>query len=404
MIWLQTILGFSRSAPGNRHNTTWLLPREAFQSQLERERMRADRSDSVFSLMIISVRPGRRDEAVERLAGILRGRIRKTDIAGWFDGRRIGVILPETGSAGAYKLASDLSAFYDDERSIPTFDIYTHPSDDHLSPPRAADRDEALVETVAETMVSRAVASADAALVDAPARPDRRARLAKFSAAESRRLTEGSERRPKFVEALLVQPQPFWKRAIDIVGASLGLVALSPVLAVTAIAIKRGSPGPIIFAQKREGLGGQVFTMYKFRTMCTDAEAMKAQLRKFSEQDGPAFKLTNDPRITPLGHFLRKTCIDELPQLWNVLRGEMSLVGPRPLPVDESRNCKSWQRRRLGVKPGLTCIWQVDGGIHVTFDQWMRMDLDYAASRSPARDAKLLWKTFTKVLLRRASR
>jgi lipopolysaccharide/colanic/teichoic acid biosynthesis glycosyltransferase len=144
--------------------------------------------------------------------------------------------------------------------------------------------------------------------------------------------------------------------------------------------------------------------MYKFRTMCVDAEASKAELRQFSEQDGPAFKLTNDPRVTPLGHFLRKTCIDELPQLWNVLRGEMSLVGPRPLPVDESRKCQPWQRRRLAVKPGLTCIWQVEGGISVSFDQWMRMDLRYAAARTPASDAKLLWKTFTKVLLRRASR
>ena len=396
MIWLHRIFGRTRST-ATQQNSHWLLDREQFQSSLERERMRVDRSDSLFSLMVISTREKNAAEAADRLAGVLRGRIRRTDTAGWFDRRRIGVILPDTPSQGAYKLASDLSSFYDDPATVPIFDIYTHPADEQLpsnGTGATKDLEEALVETVSDRG-SRAA--------DRRSRGGHTQTTAQFTRVDR----NGSVRSVLYsrpIESLLVQQQPFWKRAIDIIGASVGLLLLSPLLALTAIVVKRNSPGPIIFAQKREGLGGRIFTMYKFRTMCTDAESMKAQLRKFSEQDGPAFKLTNDPRITPLGHFLRKTCIDELPQLWNVLRGEMSLVGPRPLPVDESRNCRPWQRRRLSVKPGLTCIWQVEGGINVTFDQWMRMDLQYAAARTPARDARLLWKTFTKVLLRRASR
>lgn len=394
MIWLHRIFGLNRDGAAHKH-TAWLLNRESFQAELERERMRVDRNDGVFSLMVITT-PQQNAAAIERLAEVLRGRIRRTDTAGWFDHERVGVILPDTPSQGAYKLASDLSAYYQ-ESARPLFDIYTHPADEHISGGRdeaPAAKDEALVETVS-----------DAAMAGS----DRRASSLRTRAvARSVRIDRQSVPRPALfsrpLESLLIAPQPLWKRAIDIFGASLGLVLLAPLLAVVAQLIKRSSPGPIIFAQKREGIGGRIFTMYKFRTMCTDAEALKAQLRKFSEQDGPAFKLTNDPRVTPLGRFLRKTCIDELPQLWNVLRGDMSLVGPRPLPVDESRNCRPWQRRRLAVKPGLTCIWQVEGGIDVTFDEWMRMDLQYAASRHPVGDARLLWKTFTKVLMRRASR
>lgn len=401
MTWLSRIFGRAPAAP--QHGcSAWLLDREAFQAALERERMRADRSDRVFSLMVIAPREGATAEAVERLAQVLRSRIRKTDTAGWFDRRHVGVILPETPAQGALKLASDLFAFYDDPSAVPIFDIYTHPADEQLpGPPSRSQeaREEALVGTVAQDAFIQSAGNSERR-----SKGVKRSHGANFSRLDSAPAVRASIHAARPMEGLLIQAQPAWKRAVDIVGAGVGLALLSPLLAATAVLIKRNSPGPIIFAQQREGLGGRVFTMYKFRTMCTDAEALKAQLRQFSEQDGPAFKLTNDPRITPLGHFLRKTCIDELPQLWNVLRGEMSLVGPRPLPVDESRGCKPWQRRRLAVKPGLTCIWQVEGGINVTFEQWMRMDLQYAAARTPARDARLLWKTFTKVLLRRASR
>ena len=196
---------------------------------------------------------------------------------------------------------------------------------------------------------------------------------------------------------------PWWKRAIDIVGAGTGLVVLSPVLLVAAVAIKLSSPGPILFRQKREGLGGRQFDIFKFRTMDVDAEARQASLRDVSEQDGPAFKLKNDPRITKVGATLRKSCIDELPQLVNVLVGQMSLVGPRPLPVSESAACSPWQRVRLTVLPGLTCTWQARGGRNVSFDQWMRMDLDYIKNRGFVSDVRLIFETAFIAILQRGS-
>ena len=181
------------------------------------------------------------------------------------------------------------------------------------------------------------------------------------------------------LQELLVRRMPLWKRAIDFVGAAFGLLLLSPLFMTVAAAIKLTSPGPVVFKQRRAGLGGRPFTIYKFRTMCVDAEAKKKALRALSEQDGPAFKLTHDPRVTRIGRILRKTSIDELPQLWNVLKGDMSLVGPRPLPVDESEGCEQWQKRRLDVTPGLTCIWQIKGRSEVTFAEWVRMDVDVHA-------------------------
>jgi lipopolysaccharide/colanic/teichoic acid biosynthesis glycosyltransferase len=184
----------------------------------------------------------------------------------------------------------------------------------------------------------------------------------------------------------------------------MGLLVLSPVMILSALAIKGTSHGPVIFKQRRAGLGGRPFWIYKFRTMTIDAEAKKAALRSISEQDGPAFKLTNDPRITGIGKFLRETSLDELPQLWNVLKGDMSLVGPRPLPMDESAECEQWQRSRLDVTPGLTCIWQVKGRSRVTFDQWMRMDVNYIRSRNFFHDIKILTQTIPAVLLRKGAR
>jgi lipopolysaccharide/colanic/teichoic acid biosynthesis glycosyltransferase len=136
--------------------------------------------------------------------------------------------------------------------------------------------------------------------------------------------------------------------------------------------------------------------------MCLDAEQKKSELMDRNEQDGPAFKIEHDPRVTPLGRWLRKSCIDELPQLWNVLRGDMTLVGPRPLPPDETAQCQQWEQRRLDVTPGMTCIWQAEGR-RVSFPDWMRMDIRYMQNRSLRQDVILLWKTFLKVICHRAS-
>lgn len=205
------------------------------------------------------------------------------------------------------------------------------------------------------------------------------------------------------LENLFLHPFPTWKRAIDIVGAGCGLVVLSPLLLCIACLIKLTSPGPVLFRQLREGYGGTMFQINKFRTMRVGADAEKAQLQAQSEQDGPAFKMANDPRITVLGSFLRKTCLDELPQLWNVILGDMTLVGPRPLDHRESSKIARWGRRRLNVMPGLTCIWQVHGKSKVTFNEWMRMDIRYSQRVSFGQDMKLVLATMKQVLLRRAS-
>lgn len=184
------------------------------------------------------------------------------------------------------------------------------------------------------------------------------------------------------------------KRLVDIIGASVALLASSPILAIAAIAIKLTSPGPVFFLQERIGLNKRRFKIFKFRTMVPGAERLMAALEKQNEVTGPVFKIRNDPRITPIGKFLRKSSIDELPQLLNVLRGEMSLVGPRPLPVrDYDGFNEDWQRRRFSVKPGITCLWQVNGRSGITFDQWMLLDLQYMDEWSLWLDLKILAKT-----------
>ena len=206
------------------------------------------------------------------------------------------------------------------------------------------------------------------------------------------------------VEELLAFPMPRWKRAIDIVASIFMGIVLSPVLLLATLAIKLTSPGPVIFTQKRSGLGGKPFLIYKFRTMIVGAEKQQQELRKFNEQDGPAFKLTRDPRVTRVGNLLRKTSIDELPQLWNIIKGDMSLVGPRPLPIAEQEGCEQWQRHRLNVTPGITCIWQVKGRSQVTFAEWVRMDVEYMRRRTIVHDLIILFSTIPAVLLRRGAK
>lgn len=186
----------------------------------------------------------------------------------------------------------------------------------------------------------------------------------------------------------------FSKRAIDIVGSIVGLVLLSPILLIVAIAIKLESKGSIIFSQKRIGLKGKEFKMYKLRSMVEDAEKLKKDLMKSNEMSGPMFKMKDDPRVTRVGKFIRKTSIDELPQLVNVLKGDMSLVGPRPSLPKEVKKFKPWMKKRLEVKPGLTCFWQVSGRNNIDFEDWMKLDIKYVEERSFLVDIKLIFKTF----------
>lgn len=205
------------------------------------------------------------------------------------------------------------------------------------------------------------------------------------------------------LEQIFVRRIPLWKRGMDILGAIVGLVVFSPVMLAVTIAIKLTSKGPVIFKQKRAGLGGKPFTFYKFRSMVIDAEDKKKQLMKFNFRTGPVFKMNNDPRITTVGKFIRKSSLDELPQFYNVLRGDMSLVGPRPPTLDEVPQYDSWQNRRLEVKPGITCIWQISARHDSDFDNWVRLDIEYVKKKSLLLDIKILLLTMPAVLSRKGA-
>jgi exopolysaccharide biosynthesis polyprenyl glycosylphosphotransferase len=209
-----------------------------------------------------------------------------------------------------------------------------------------------------------------------------------------------------YLHYLSTRPAPVQyalKRLIDIAASGAALAVLSPLLILTALAIKITSPGPVLFRQTRVGLHGAHFSLFKFRSMVTDAEKLKAKLMKMNEQSGPVFKMKHDPRITGIGRFIRKYSIDELPQLINILRGDMTIVGPRPALPSEVAQYKVWQRRRLSVRPGLTCYWQVGGRNAIGFEEWMRLDLRYVDHWSLSVDMRLILQTFPVVLAGRGA-
>ena len=204
-------------------------------------------------------------------------------------------------------------------------------------------------------------------------------------------------------------PDRLWcllvKRLFDVVFSGIALLMLAPIFAITAIIIKATSKGPVFFRQKRCGLNGRTFILYKFRTMVEGAEARLDELIKHNEMNGPVFKMENDPRLTRVGKFLRKTSLDELPQLWNVFKGEMSLVGPRPPIPKEVEQYDNWQRRRLSMRPGITCLWQVNGRNRIVdFNEWARLDLEYIDNWSLGLDFKILLKTIPAVLFARGAK
>ncbi len=190
------------------------------------------------------------------------------------------------------------------------------------------------------------------------------------------------------------------KRAVDIAASLVGIILLLPVFVLIGLLIRLSSKGPIFFVQNRVGVSGKIFKMYKFRTMVVNAEELKKNLMNQNEMSGPVFKIKQDPRVTRVGRFLRKTSLDELPQLFNVLLNDMSLVGPRPPLMDEVIKYRKWQARRLSVKPGITCIWQVSGRNQISFEEWVRMDIRYIEKRSILFDLLLLVKTIKVVFIR----
>jgi len=189
------------------------------------------------------------------------------------------------------------------------------------------------------------------------------------------------------------------KRALDVAISLLVLGMAMPLIGIAALAIRLSSPGSVLFKQQRIGLNGRTFVLYKFRTMIEDAHARREEVAHLNEMNGPAFKMSNDPRVTPVGRWLRRFSLDEIPQLWNVLKGDMSLVGPRPPIPEEVASYHRWHRRRLSMKPGLTCLWQISGRNQIQdFDHWMKLDLQYIDNWSPSLDLKILLRTIPAVL------
>lgn len=365
--------------------------------------MRCDRHSQFFALIVIQLLPinGMSQAKQMRLvAKALHHKLRMTDEKGLLLKGGLGVMLPMTNVFGARKVqqtivdACELIGIQIDasiftygssetfERGVQNDNRDLHDSDSDFG---------------LECRTQASIHAASHVIMTPQARAIRADGDSQLRSVGSAELNHHST-----VSTTHFCPQyPKWKRATDVVGSLFGLLFAGPVILTAAIAIKATSKGPIFFRQMRTGQFGNPFVMYKLRTMVVDAEELKAKLHALNERDGPAFKIKNDPRVTLVGKFLRSTGIDELPQLWNILIGNMAIVGPRPLPCHEDAQCKTWQRRRLDTKPGLTCVWQISKSRDISFEDWMRMDLQYSRERSVRSDVSLVFKTVMAVFLGR---
>jgi len=370
---------------------------ERFRVILERERARADRNGHQFSVVAFDIgSPEVNNTNAKQLASVLLKRIRFTDELGWFDSHRIAALLPETTPAGAKSLAENVCQILTAPASPPKYTIHTYPS----NKPPSGDGDSKHLHLTERFPERRTTTSQSVSRSSKQDKSD-------CSTHATDHLNSGSVHKSKEtakpLKEFFYRPLPFWKRAMDIVGAIVALIVLSPIIVVVAIATKLTSRGPILFKQQRAGFGGRPFTFYKFRSMVADAEAQKKDILKYNERTGPAFKMSDDPRITRFGKFIRKWSLDELPQLFNVIKGDLSLVGPRPLPIEEALQHNQWQDRRLSVTPGITCLWQVYARHDSSFDRWVRLDIKYILKQSPLLDIKILLVTLPAVLLHKGA-
>jgi len=397
---------------------------------VQRERVRADRRGLPVSLLVFrKIEGGRvpwRDMTALRRR--LQRRLRITDEFGWLDGRiAIAALLADTDADGACVAAEHMLQ----DAPLTTnwrYEVLTYPEPDNrrmILPFRDHDRNGKNGESGSGDAQDRGglkrrlrvftgeddvaedadddIRALDQRLLDSdpsawpadqPATTDEPVEQTAAQAPFSKLASA-----PGGMEPLITHADPWWKRTLDIGGAGFGLLLTAPLMLLAAIAVRLSGPGPILFRQQRRGRGGKVFTMLKFRTMVADAERRHAELLALNEQDGPAFKMERDPRVTKVGRILRATSVDELPQLINVLFGDMSLVGPRPLPLHEADACLGWQRQRLAVTPGLTCIWQVaHQRARIPFAEWVRMDIRYIRSRTLWHDLKLVFETMVSIL------
>jgi len=349
-----------------------VLSAAALRRVMDRERGRAERTGRQFSLVAFDLpvaengdEGGGRGRLVERLAGALSRRVRRTDVVGWLDGDRLGVVLTDTAAAGAHSLADETAALLIEADRRPRYTVYVFPPKWRTPGQGSAGR--------CKNGGQRGAAGAESG---------------------------GSGPTEERLEPLLAARIPSWKRATDVVVAGAALVILGPLILLCALLIKLFSPGPALFRQMRIGLGGRPFELVKLRSMRagSDAGVHRQHLSALIGSYVPMEKLQRDPRVFALGNLLRRTCIDELPQLVNVLRGEMSLVGPRPCLPYEAEEYARWHSRRFDIAPGMTGLWQVIGKNSLSFAKMVRLDIAYARMLSPWLDLKILLKTPLTVL------
>lgn len=340
-----------------------------FDAAFELESIRSERSGHPLSLVVFTMRGDEDVQAcVEVLCTAIEERKRQYDTVGLPEAHRIGVLLPYTGAVGARAFAEDVLQRSGLENGRAFASVSSNEGGlNGIATPESTDAPAPKIEVA----VPEEVAEEAATPADAPT--DSRSVAS---------IWHEFQRKPSI-----------GKRTLDIAGSGAALVVLSPVLITAAALVKWSSPGPILFAQQRAGQFGRPFMLLKFRSMYIDAEARKQDLLHLNEMDGPVFKIKNDPRITPVGRWLRRWSIDELPQFYNVLRGDMSLVGPRPPTLDELPGYETWHLRRLTRRGGLTCIWQTSGRNNVAFQEWMRMDMRYMRRQSIWTDISLIAKT-----------
>jgi lipopolysaccharide/colanic/teichoic acid biosynthesis glycosyltransferase len=357
---------------GNRQGQDLLLSTNEFNREIAREKMRATRRSIPFCLLTLDLAAGPQRRRRKRLLiRLLHRNVRMTDQKGILSASKFGILLVDTPEMGSRAVLDRLTSETQRLNLNVKLDLKVHDPEGFDSDDFPQDRDKRTGDDGSQKWLRVDDASVQVTAED-PLVP-----------------------RPMMKMAV--------KRSLDIFGATVGLTLGSPIILGAMAAVKFTSPGPALFVQTREGLGGRAFKIYKMRSMVVDAEERKAELQDENHRDGPAFKVDKDPRVTKVGRFLRASCIDELPQLWNVLKGDMSLVGPRPLPWHESRACNHWQRRRLDAKPGMTCNWQVNKAKAKNFDEWMRMDLQYVDRIGLLRDIRLIALTFLVPLTGRGS-
>ncbi|MEM1447836.1 MAG: sugar transferase [Planctomycetota bacterium] len=405
-----------------------------------RERSRANRSLRPLSVIALQASKWTAPE-LESAARLLRPELRSSDDLGRLDSKTLAVLAPETCGEGAWVLADRLQNLLADAKLAVDAEVFTHGfgrlteqggverpthgangSESRWTRQSSSDRSESapisrrngtppLEHPTADRPASRnghhesgsepknGSTHSNGSPQQVPPGPGKQAAHEDMDIASMADVRRALAHRPvgDLWEASCKHLSP-WRRAVDVLVSGAALLVLSPIFLLVAIAIKATSPGPVFFKQKRAGVGGRPFTFYKFRSMYIDAEERRKALEAENEKSGPIFKIKNDPRLTRVGRFLRRTSLDELPQFYNVLTGDMTLIGPRPPTLNEIVRYEPWQRDRLAIPGGLTCIWQVSGRSDVGFEDWVRMDLRYMTGRTPLLDASLMTRTVRAVV------